>query len=145
MPGPSAVPVELSAAEREVLEGWSRRRKTGQALALRSRIVLACAGGGSNAQVAADVGVTRGTVAKWRGRFATGRLAGLADEPRLGAPRKISDVQVQAVIARTVAEAPPTGDTHWTTRSMATATGLSQSTISRMWRAFGLKPHLVGT
>ncbi|SBW24396.1 hypothetical protein FDG2_4136 [Candidatus Protofrankia californiensis] len=115
------------------------------ALALRSRIVLACSDGGSNTQVAEDLGVARATVAKWRGRFVVDRLDGLVDEPRPGAPRKVSDAQVEAVIARTLEERPPNGDTHWTSRSMAKASGLSQSTVSRMWWAFGLKPHLVET
>ncbi|AEH09853.1 putative transposase [Candidatus Protofrankia datiscae] len=145
MPGPSADPIELSSAERAVLEGWARRRKTAQALALRSRIVLACADGGTNSGVAAELGITRGTVAKWRERFAVDRLEGLSDEARPGAPRKVTDAQVEAVIARTLEEKPPNGDTHWTSRSMARASGLSQSTVSRMWRAFGLKPHLVET
>jgi transposase len=139
------VRIELSADERAVLEGWARRRKTAQALALRSRIVLACADGATNAQVAADLGVGRDTVAKWRARFAMDRLEGLSDEPRPGRPRTVTDAQVDAVIAQTLEQGPPNGDSHWTTRSMARASGLSQSTVSRMWRAFGLKPHLVQT
>ncbi|KDA40567.1 transposase [Frankia sp. BMG5.23] len=145
MPGPSVEPIELSAAERAVLEGWARRRTTAQALALRSRIVLACAEGGTNAGIATEFGITRGTVAKWRSRFAVDRLEGLSDEARPGAPRKVTDAQVEAVIGRTLEEKPPNGDTHWSSRSMARASGLSQSTVSRMWRAFGLKPHLVET
>src|SRR5512135_1204982 len=144
MPGPRASPVELSAAEREVLEGWARRRKTAQALAVRSRVVLACADGGSNAEVAATLGVSWPTVTKWRGRCAADRLEGLADAPRPGAPRTVTDAQVEQVIAKTL-EAAPNGDSHWTSRSMAKASGLSQSTVLRMWRAFGLKPHLVET
>jgi transposase len=128
-----------------VLEGWARRRKTSQALALRSRIVLACAEGGSNTEVAAALRVSRPTVAKWRSRFAVARLEGLSDEPRPGAPRSITDEQVELVIARTVEEQGPGQDTHWSTRSMAAATGMSQSAVSRIWRAFGLKPHLVQT
>jgi len=138
------VRIELSADERAVLEGWARRRKTAQALALRSRIVLACADGATNAQVAADLGVGRDTVAKWRARFAVDRLDGLADEPRPGRPRRITDDQVEQVITTTL-EQTPGQDTHWSTRSMAKASGLSQSTVSRMWRAFGLKPHLIQT
>ncbi|MBL7494698.1 IS630 family transposase, partial [Frankia sp. CNm7] len=145
MPGPSAVPIELSVEEREVLEGWVRRRKTSQALAQRSRIVLACAGGATNAQVAAELGVSRNTVATWRNRFAVDRLEGLSDEPRPGRPRTVSDVKVHEVITKTLEETPPNGDTQWSTRSMARTSGLSQSTVSRMWRAFGLKPHLVET
>jgi transposase len=128
-----------------VLEGWARRRKTAQALALRSRIVLACAEGGSNTDVAAGLGISRATVAKWRSRFSVARLEGLGDEPRPGAPRTITDEQVELVITRTLEERGPGQDRHWSTRSMAAATGLSQSAISRIWRAFGLKPHLVQT
>jgi transposase len=145
MPGPSAVPIVLSDEERGVLTGWARPRKTAQALATRSRIVLACAAGDTNAQVAADLGVSRGTVATWRNRFAVDRLEGLSDEPRPGRPRTVDDAKVEDVITRTLETTPPNGDTHWSTRSMAKATGLSQSTVSRMWRAFGLKPHLVET
>ncbi|SBW23404.1 putative transposase [Candidatus Protofrankia californiensis] len=135
--------IELSPAEREVLEGWARRRKTAQALAQRSRIVLACAEGQSNAEVTEALSVSRPTVTKWRNRFAVDRLDGLSDKPRPGAPRKVTDAQVETVITRTLEETPPNGDSHGTSRSMAS--GLSQSTVSWMWRAFGLKPHLVET
>ena len=107
--------------------------------------MLACADGGSNTEVAAALGVSRPTVAKWRSRFAVARLEGLSDEPRPGAPRTITDEQVEVVIAKTVEEQGPGQDTHWLTRSMAAATGMSQSAVSRIWRAFGLKPHLVQT
>jgi transposase len=139
------VALSLSAEERQVLEGWARRRKTSQALALRSRIVLACADGGSNTEVAAALGVSRATVTKWRSRFAVDRLEGLSDEPRPGAPRKITDEQVELVITKTLEEQGPGQDTHWSTRSMAAAAGMSQSAVSRIWRAFGLKPHLAQT
>ena len=135
----------LSTDERQVLEGWARRRKTSLALALRSRIVLACADGRSVTAVAAELKVSRDTVRKWRGRFLASRLEGLGDEPRPGAPRKITDEQVELVITKTLEERGPGEDTHWSTRSMAAATGMSQSAISRIWRAFGLKPHLVET
>ena len=135
----------LSDVERETLVGWSRRAKTAQALALRSRIVLACADGRSNKEVAAALRVVPATVGKWRARFITDRLAGLSDEPRPGAVRTITDEQVEAVIVKTLEEAPAGGDTHWSTRSMAKAQGMSQTAISRIWRAFGLKPHLVDT
>jgi transposase len=138
-------PLILSDVERETLQRWSRRAKTAQALALRARIVLACADGEDNKSVAARVGVWPQTVGKWRARFVTDRLEGLADEPRPGAPRKITDEQVEQVIVTTLEAAPTGGDTHWSTRSMAAATGLSQTAISRIWRAFGLKPHLVDT
>jgi transposase len=131
----------LSAEERQMLEGWARRRKTSQALALRARIVLACADGGSNTEVAAALGVSRATVAKWRSRFLAGRLAGLEDGPRSGAPPKITNEQVALVIRKTLEEQGPGQHTRWTTRSMAAATGLSQSAISRIWRASGIKPR----
>jgi len=145
MPSPELEPLVLSAEERQVLEGWARRRKTSQALALRSRIVLASADGARVTAVAADLGVARDTVHKWRGRFQVPRLEGLGDDPRPGAPRKITDEQVDLVITKTLEERGPGGDTHWSTRSMAAATGISQSAISRIWRALGLKPNLVQT
>jgi transposase len=145
MASPKLEPLVLSAEERQVLEGWARRRKTSQALALRSRIVLASADGASITAGAADLGISRDTVRKWRSRFAAARLEGLGDEPRPGAPRKITDEQVELVITKTLEERGPGQDTHWSTRSMAVATGMSQSAISRIWRAFGLKPHLVQT
>jgi transposase len=142
MPSPDLAVVVLSSKERQVLEGWARRRKTAQALALRSRIVLACADGASNTGVAAALGVSRATVAQWRSRFLAARLEGLSDLPRPGAPRKVTDEQVELVITKTLEERGPGEDTHWSTRSMAAATGMSQTAISRIWRAFGLKPHL---
>lgn len=135
------VPLQLTDEERATLERWARRPKSAQALALRCRIVLACAEGGHNTEVAARLGVDRTTVNRWRARFVVDRLEGLSDEPRPGTPRTIDDERVEAVIVKTLEEA-PTDATHWSTRSMAKATGMSQSTISRMWRAFGLKPHL---
>jgi transposase len=135
----------LSDVERETLLSWSRRAKTAQALALRARIVLACAEGTTNKDVAASLGVWPQTVNKWRARFVRDRLEGLSDEPRPGAARKITDEQVEAVIVKTLEAAPDNNDTHWSTRSMAKATGLNQTAISRIWRAFGLKPHLVDT
>lgn len=143
MPGPSAAVVELSEDERTELVALARRRKTAQALALRSRIVLACAEGKGNVAVAEELGISRETVRKWRTRFLAGRLEGLVDDPRPGRPRVISDDRMNEVITKTLEEKPPNGDTHWSTRSMAKNTGLSQSAVSRMWRAFGLKPHVV--
>jgi transposase len=131
----------LSAEERLVLQRWARRRKTSQALALRARIVLACADGGSNMKVATALGVSRATVTKWRSRFLANRLEGLDDGPRPGAPRKITDKQVALVISKTLEEQGPGEDARWTTRSMAAATGLSQSAVSRIWRASGIKPR----
>jgi transposase len=145
MPGPKPVVLELSDEERQVLTARARRRTTAQALALRSKMVLQCAEGHSNTEVAEGLGVSRETVRKWRARFVTHRLEGLSDEPRPGAPRKITDEQVELVITRTLEERGPGQDKHWSTRSMAAATGMSQSAISRIWRAFGLKPHLVET
>jgi transposase len=138
MPSPKPVPLELSDEERRVLTGWTRRRTTAQALALRSRIVLECAEGRSNSEVAASLAVSRETVRKWRARFMRDRLEGLTDEPRPGAPRKITDEQVEQIITATLEHKPPHRDTQWSTRSMAKATGMSQTAISRIWRAFGL-------
>jgi transposase len=135
----------LSEAEHDTLTRWARRAKTSQALALRAKIVLACAEGTTNKDVAAALGIWPQTVAKWRGRFVRNRLEGLSDEPRPGAARTITDEQVEQVIVTTLEETPTGGDTHWSTRSMARATGMSQTAISRIWRAFGLKPHLVDT
>ena len=134
----------VSDDEREILERWARRPSTAQALALRCRIVLACAEGLSNVEVADRVGVNRMTVGKWRSRFVSDRLDGLHDEPRPGGPRSIGDDDVERVIVKTLEETPPDA-THWSTRSMAQAAGMSQSAVSRIWRAFGLKPHLVDT
>jgi transposase len=137
---PKAV-LEVSEDERVTLERWARRPKTAQALALRSRIVLACAAGESNTRVAADLGVSDATVGKWRRRFIESRLDGLVDEPRPGQPRKITDAHVEEVIVKTLESAPPDGGTQWSTRQMAAATGLNQTAVSRIWRAFGLQPH----
>jgi transposase len=130
----------LTDDERETLQRWARRPKSAQVLALRSKIVLACASGATNLRVAEQLGISRMTVGKWRSRFLRDRLAGLTDEPRPGAPRTISDEQVEMVIVKTL-ESKPADATHWSTRSMAAATGMSQSAISRIRRAFGLKPH----
>lgn len=132
----------LSEAERETLERWARRPKSAQALALRCRIVLACAEGQTNGEIAAELSCNRTTVGKWRRRFAEMRLDGLVDEPRPGRPRSISDQDVERVIVKTLEEL-PTDATHWSTRSLGKATGMSQTAVSRIWRAFGLKPHLI--
>jgi transposase len=132
--------LELSEAERAELEAWSRRRKTAQALALRARIVLRAAAGLSNTAIAAELGIAKHTVGKWRERFARARTDGLLDEPRPGAPRRIGDEQVAALVDRTLATC-PAGATHWSLRTMAKATGLSVTTVGRVWRAFGLQPH----
>ena len=135
-----AVEVVLADEEREVLERWARRPKSSQALALRCRIVLAAAVGKSNVEIAAELGCNRLTVGRWRSRFTERRLDGLHDEPRPGKPRSITDDDVERVIVKTLEEQ-PVGATHWSTRSMAAATGMSQSAVSRIWRAFALKPH----
>jgi len=130
----------LSDEEREQLQGWARRPKSAQALAQRSRIVLAAAEGLKNTEIAERLGIHRGMAAKWRSRFARDRLDGLLDEPRPGRPRTISDEQVEQVIVRTL-ETAPKDATHWSTRSLAAELGLSQSAVARIWRAFGLQPH----
>jgi len=137
-------PVILTAEERETLQQWTRRPTTAQALAQRARIVLACATEQTNGDVAAAAGVTRQTVGRWRQRFAQHRLAGLLDEPRPGAPRKIGDAEVERVIRLTL-ESTPRDATHWSTRAMARRCGLSQTAVSRIWRAFALQPHRVKT
>lgn len=130
----------LNESEQERLEELARRGKTAQAVALRARIVLRCARGQTNTEVARALEVSLPTVGKWRGRFVAERLAGLSDAPRSGQPRKITDAKVEEVIARTL-ESKPRHGTHWSTRSMAKASGLTQDAICRIWRAFGLKPH----
>jgi transposase len=144
MPYRMPTALDLSEAERAELQGWSRRRKTAQALALRARIVLRAAEGLSNTAIAAELGVAKHTVGKWRERFARDRLDGLRDEPRSGAPRTVTDERVAELLVRTL-EATPENATHWSTRSMAAACGLSPATVQRVWRAFGLKPHRVET
>jgi transposase len=133
----------LSDEERQMLARWSRRRKTSQALALRARVVLACAEGASNKDVAVSLGVTEATVGKWWRRFVAERLDGLDDADRPGRPRMIRDEQVEKVVVDTLEATPPDGGTHWSTRLMATHTGMTQTAVSRIWRAFGLKPHKV--
>ncbi len=140
MAGRPKAQLVLSEVEREQLVALTLRRKTAQALALRARIVLACADGADNQDVAARQRVTKQTVSKWRARFVDQRLDGLLDAPRVGAPRSIDDARVDALIAKTL-ESTPTDATHWSTRSMARDTGLSQTAVSRIWRAFGLQPH----
>lgn len=141
-PGPRLPELALTDEERATLQRWVRRRTSSQALALRCRIVLACAQGASNQAVADQLGVSKPTVTKWRSRFVARRLEGLADEPRPGAVRTITDEQVEQVLVTTL-ETTPADATHWSTRSLARRLGMSQSAISRIWRAFGLKPHLV--
>jgi transposase len=134
----------LTSEEKQTLERWSRRHSSAQALALRCRIVLACAEGLSNTAVARRLPATLQTVGKWRSRFLAQRLNGLLDEPRPGAPRKISDTAVERVLTLTL-ETQPREATHWSTRSLAKRCGLSQSAVSRIWRAFALQPHRAET
>src|SRR4051812_28238392 len=131
----------LTAEEKTKLQLLVRRPKTDQRTAQRARLVLDCAAGLSNTAVAAKCGVRVQTVGKWRRRFVEGRLGALGDAPRSGQPRKITDAQVEAVLTRTL-ETRPRQATHWSTRTMAAASGLNQNAIVRIWRAFGLKPHL---
>ncbi len=138
--GRPAKPLVLSDEQRETLQRWVRRHNSAQALALRARIVLACGSGQSNTAVAGLMRCSLPTVGKWRARFRAQGVEGLLDEPRPGAPRRIGDEQVERVIVKTL-ESNPRGATHWSTRSMAQASGLSQTAISRIWRAFGLQPH----
>ena len=130
----------LSDAERTELKLLSSRRKTAQALAMRARIVLECARGLENQEVAASLRVAKGTVGKWRRRFVERRMDGLHDEARSGAPRSIEDDRIEAVIVKTL-ESLPDNATHWSSRGMAKASGLSVSSVQRIWQAFGLQPH----
>jgi transposase len=140
--GRPKAPLSLSVDEREQLTRWARRASSAQSLALRSKIVLACAAGGSNTAVAERLRCDRMTVGKWRSRFLEHRLDGLLDEPRTGRPPSISVDQVEAVIVATL-ESTPANATHWTRSTMAERTGLSKSTIGEIWRKFDIKPHRV--
>ena len=139
-----AAPVVLSDAEREELQRLARRPKTAQRRALRARIVLACAAGQSNVEVADELAVTPGTVSKWRGRFSRERFDGLDDDPRPGAPRKITDEMVEEVVVATL-ETTPKNATHWSTRLMAKHAGIDRTTVSEIWRAFRLNPRRTDT
>ena len=140
MPSPRAADIVLTADERAELEGWTRRRTSAAGLALRARIVLAAADGGSNVELADRLELNRGTIRKWRNRFVQFRCDGLLDDPRPGRPRVVGDEQIKELIVATL-ETTPKDATHWSTRSMADHLGLSQSMVSRVWRAFGLAPH----
>ena len=135
-------PLEIAAEDRDKLRSVALRPKSAQAMATRARIVLLCAQGMSNSEVAGKLHITGATVGKWRERFRELGMEGLLDEPRVGAPRKITDRQVEAVVTKTL-ESMPAHGTHWSTRLMAKETGLSQNAIVRIWRAFGLQPHRV--
>jgi transposase len=134
----------LTDDERMTLAQWTRRRTTAQALATRARIVLACAEGLTNSAVAEAEGASRPTVGRWRQRFVEGRCAGLLDEPKPGAPRQITDAMVEHALTTTL-ETTPADATHWSTRSLAKACGLSQTAVARIWKAFALQPHRAGT
>jgi transposase len=138
--GRPKLPLKLTKSEETALESLAHRSRTAPQMARRARIVLACASGWDNKTVARKLRLTSQTVGKWRKRFVHDRLDGLHDEPRPGTPRKISDAQIEAIVVRTL-ESTPRGATHWSTRSLARKTGLSRMTISRVWRAFGLRPH----
>ena len=137
-------PLTLTDDERETLERWARRPTTAQALAQRARIVLACTSGKPDTDVAREVQLTRLTVGRWRRRFLAKRVAGLLDEPRPGAPRTITDEHVERVVRLTL-ETTPRAATQWSTRTMARRCGLSQTAVSRIWRAFALQPHRTET
>ncbi len=137
--GPAKAELVLSEDERSALERGARRPKSAQRLALRCRIVLACAAGTSNLEVARELGISRATVGKWRSRFVASRLDGLTDDPRPGVPRSISDEKVEEVVVKTL-EQMPTDATHWSTRSLAKQVGISPASVARIWAAFGLQP-----
>jgi transposase len=138
--GRPTVELRLTKHEREALGAWARRPKSAQALALRARVILLCADQRTNTEVAAELHITKQTVGKWRRRFVEKRLDGLLDEPRPGTPRKLSDADVERVLALTLESAPRDG-THWSTRSLAKESGLSRASVHRIWRAFALQPH----
>ncbi len=138
--GRPTVPITLSDNERSTLQRWARRHSSSQALALRCRIVLACAEGDrTQAEIAAELGCNPVTVSKWRNRFAADRLDGLVDAPRPGAARTIGDDVIEAIVVDTLETAPPDA-THWSTRGLAAKHGISHQTVAEIWRAFGLKP-----
>lgn len=142
--GRPLTPLSITEEQRSTLESWVRRRKTAQALWLRASIILACGEGLPNSAVAGQLRVRQQTVSKWRKRFVSRGLEGLLDEPRPGTPRRVSDSEVERVLTTTL-ESLPRDATHWSTRTLAEESGLSRSTISRIWRAFGLQPHRTET
>ena len=136
--------LKITREERETLEQWTRRPKTAQSLAQRARIILACAEGKTNTEVARRFRVTKQMVGKWRSRFLEKRLGGLLDEPRPGTPKRLGDADVERVLAMTL-ESTPQDATHWSTRAMAEASGLSHMSVHRIWQAFALAPHRTET
>lgn len=136
--------LRIDESQRATLQRWTRRAKTSQSLALRARIVLACAEGIPNTEVAKRLRTTNTTVGKWRERFRTRGVDGLCDEPRPGAPRTVEDEKIEEIVVKTL-ETKPKDATHWSTRTMAKESGVSQRTVVRVWHAFGLKPHMEDT
>ena len=133
-------PLALTDSERKTLRNWDRRSGKASTLARRARMILRCADGVTNTEVAEEVGVSKATVGKWRSRFLKRRLGGLADNPRTGSPRTITDADIARVVTLTLQTSPGEG-AHWSTRSMAERSGFSRTTVSRIWRAFALQPH----
>jgi transposase len=144
MSGRQLAALVLADKERLELNSMASRRKTAQALALRARIVLACADGKQNKEVAVELGLAENTVGKWRRRFVQHRVDGLHEDPRSGTPRTIEDERIEAIVVKTL-ESLPADATHWSSRGMAMASGLSISSVQRIWRAFGLQPHRMET
>jgi transposase len=142
--GRPIAPLLLAKSEREALLAWTRQPGCPQTLALRARLILLCAGGMSNTETAAHLGLTCQTVGKWRQRFVEKRLDGLLDEPRPGTPKKLSEADVDRVLEMTM-RPPPNAKAHWSTRSLAEASGLSRASVHRIWRAFSLQPHRAET
>jgi transposase len=143
-PGRPKAPLILTTDERTELERLTRRSRTNRRLAFRAALVLACADGATNTAVARRYRTSNQCVCLWRKRFVERRLEGLYDEPRVGGPRTISDADVERIVVQTL-ETKPKGKTHWSTREMAAKAGVSHTTVGRIWRAFGLKPHVVQT
>jgi transposase len=143
-PGRPTPALFLTKGELDALKAWTRQPKCPQALALRARLILLCATGCSNTQAAAELHITIQTVGKWRQRFIEKRLDGLLDEPRPGTPKKLSDADVDRVLGLTL-ESTPSHAAHWSTRSLAEASGLSRSSVHRIWRAFSLRPQSAET
>ena len=138
--GRPTTPLTLTDSERKTLQDWGRRRGKASTLARRARIILRCADGGTNTEVAEELGVSMATVGKWRSRFLEQRLGGLADNPRTGRSRTITDADIARVVTLTLCTSPGEG-AHWSTRAMAERSGFSRITVSRIWRAFALQPH----
>ncbi len=137
--GRPTAPLALTDSERKTLRSWERRSSKASTVARRARMILRCADGHTNTEVAEELGVSKATVGKWRSRFLKKRLGGLADNPRTGRPRTITDADITRVVALTLHTSPGEG-AHWSTRSMAERSGFSRTTVSRIWREFALQP-----